>query len=115
MTVRGSSQTPSAELEVQFPMGVTPAAWRARLSDASPHSIGVTPPFTIGGSVSRPGPRSDGEAGERQPGGRATISTVRHISLRVPHPGRTGAVSALVSYSQVTCTSLSGVILGGVL
>jgi len=31
------------------------------------------------------------------PGGNATISTVRHISLRVPQPGRTGAVSALVS------------------
>jgi hypothetical protein len=49
------------------------------------------------------------------PGGNATISTVRHISLRVPQPGRTGAVSALVSYSQVTCTSLFGVIAGGVL
>ena len=53
--------------------------------------------------------------GRGQLGGRATISTVRHISLRVPQPGRTGAVSALVSYSQVTCTSLSGVIVGGVL
>jgi hypothetical protein len=35
-------------------------------------------------------------------GGSATISTFRHISLRVPQPGSTGAVSDRVSYSHVT-------------
>ena len=45
--------------------------------------------------------------------GNATIMTARHISLRVPHPGRTGIVSAEVSYSQVTWIWLSGPIAMG--
>ena len=53
--------------------------------------------------------------GRPQDGGSAIISTVRHISLRVPQPGSTGAVSALVLYSHVTCTSDDAFILMGVL
>ena len=45
-------------------------------------------------------------------GGYAMINAFRHISLRVPQPGRTGEVSFEVSYSQVTWTRVEGVSLG---
>ena len=44
--------------------------------------------------------------------GRATIKAFRHISLRVPQPGRTGSVSFEVSYSQVTWMRVVGVSAG---
>ncbi len=47
--------------------------------------------------------------------GSATISTFRHISLRVPQPGSTAWVSFDVLYSQVTEICVSGVIAMGAL
>ena len=41
-------------------------------------------------------------------GGSATIIATVHISLRVPQPGDTGAVSCEVSYSHVTWISVDG-------
>ena len=76
-------------------LAVAPGAVRALLRPNRPACVSSS-------RSSAPPGSPEGCAQNETPGGKTRPSVTSHISLRVPQPGSTGAVSALVSYSQPT-------------
>jgi len=87
----------------RLPAGQLASVLPLRADGATLH--GTTPPGANAGERAPDSARAPDAASFDQkvtPSGKANVSVSSHISLRVPQPGTTGAVSLDVSYSQLT-------------